>query len=342
MNRRNFLKNSGCLAIGFSFSGSFIDAPSPMMQELPESIKRNPNINAWLEVLANGQVRIFTGKLELGQGISTAIMQVAAEELDLAMENVEIVLADTVRTPNEGYTVGSGSIEQSAMAVRYAAAFARHKLLELAAQQLNVPIDQLTMNTGKITTSGERSITFNQLLNGKQLTDKIQAPVILKPKDSYKLVGKAIPRNDIKRMVRGESVYMQDLRFPGMVHASIVRPPAYEAKLLQLDEKALQKNIPGYFKNSCERKFCGRNCTGRIPGRKSKALAATTQQMVGRDQITSRRKPRAYLKSLPAQTERDNEKGSIPKDTSSWIKAQYFKPYHHARLHRPFLRSSVV
>src|SRR5687767_303385 len=161
MNRRNFLKNSGCLAIGFSLSGSFIDAPSPMMQELPASIKRHPNINAWLEVLANGQVRIFTGKLELGQGISTAIMQVAAEELDLAMENVEIVLADTVRTPDEGYTVGSGSIEQSAMAVRYAAAAARHKLLELAAQQLNVPMDQLTMNAGKITT-GERSITFNQ------------------------------------------------------------------------------------------------------------------------------------------------------------------------------------
>jgi nicotinate dehydrogenase subunit B len=117
MNRRNFLKNTGCLAIGFSLQRSFIDLPSPMFQELPESIKRHPNINAWLEVLANGQVRIFTGKLELGQGIGTAIAQVAAEELDLDMNKVEVVLADTLRTPNEGYTVGSGSIEQSAMAV---------------------------------------------------------------------------------------------------------------------------------------------------------------------------------------------------------------------------------
>lgn len=328
MNRRNFLKNSGCLAIGFSLSSSFIDAPSPMMQELPESIKRHPNIDAWLEVLANGQVRIFTGKLELGQGISTAIAQVAAEELDLAMENVEIVLADTVRTPNEGYTVGSGSIEQSAMAVRFAAAAARHKLLELAAQQLNIPIDQLTMNAGKITNnSGERSVTFFQLLNGKQLTDKIQAPVALKPKDSYKLVGKAIPRNDIKRMVRGESVYIQDLRFPGMVHASIIRPPAYEAKLLQLDEKAIQKDIPGILKTVVNGSFAGVIAQEEYQAVKARRWlqqhskwSAGTKLPAGENLVT-------YLKALPAQTERDNEKGSMPKDTSSWIKAQYFKPY---------------
>jgi CO/xanthine dehydrogenase Mo-binding subunit len=328
MNRRNFLKNSGCLAIGFSLNGSFIDAPSPMMQELPESIKRHPNIDAWLEVLANGQVRIFTGKLELGQGISTAIAQVAAEELDLAMENVEIVLADTVRTPNEGYTVGSGSIEQSAMAVRFAAAAARHKLLELAAQQLNVPIDQLTMNAGKITiNSGERAVTFFQVLNGKQLTDKIQAPVALKPKDSYKLVGKAIPRNDIKRMVRGESVYIQDLRFPGMVHASIIRPPTYEAKLLQLDEKALQKNIPGILKTVVNGSFVGIIAKEEYEAVKARRWlqqhskwSAGTKLPAGENLVT-------YLKALPAQTERDNEKGSMPKDISSWMKAQYFKPY---------------
>jgi CO/xanthine dehydrogenase Mo-binding subunit len=328
MNRRNFLKNSGCLAIGFSLNGSFIDAPSPMMQELPESIKRHPNIDAWLEVLANGQVRIFTGKLELGQGISTAIAQVAAEELDLAMENVEIILADTVRTPNEGYTVGSGSIEQSAMAVRFAAAAARQKLLELAAQQLNVPIDQLTMNAGKITNnSGDRSLTFFQLLNGKQLTDKIQAPVALKPKDSYKLVGKAIPRNDIKRMVRGESVYIQDLRFPGMVHASIVRPPAYEAKLLQFDEKALQKNIPGILKTVVNGSFVGVIAQEEYEAVKARRWLQQHSKWSAGVKLPSGADLLTYLKTLPAQTERDHEKGSIPKDTSSWIKAQYFKPY---------------
>lgn len=334
MNRRNFLKNTGCLAIGFSISGSFIDAPSPMMQELPESIKRHPNINAWLEVLANGRVRIFTGKLELGQGISTAIAQVAAEELDLTMESVDIVLADTVRTPNEGYTVGSGSIEQSAMAVRFAAAAARYKLLELAAQQLNIPIDQLTMKEGTISTSsGERSITFNQLLNGKQITDKIQAPVALKPKESYKLVGKAIPRNDIKRMVRGESHYIQDLRFAGMVHASIVRPPAYEAKLLHLDEKALQKNIPGILKTVVNGSFVGIITQEEYQAVKAQRWLQKNSKWSAENKLPADVNLINYIKTLPVTTERDNEKGSIPKDTSSWIKAQYFKPYHmHASI----------
>ena len=141
-SRRKFLQISGCLTVAFSLGGLSYVYPSPFTQELPESLKRNPNINAWIEVLANGNVRIFTGKAELGQGIRTAIAQVAAEELSLPMQAVEVVLADTGRTPNEGYTVGSGSIEQSAMAVRYAAAAARTKLVELASVKLGLPIEK--------------------------------------------------------------------------------------------------------------------------------------------------------------------------------------------------------
>lgn len=333
MNRRNFLKNTGCLAIGFSLPGSFIDLPSPMFQELPQSIKRHPNINAWLEVLANGQVRIFTGKLELGQGIGTAIAQVAAEELDLEMNKIEVVLADTLRTPNEGYTVGSGSIEQSAMAVRFAAAAARHKLLELASQQLGEPASQLNMQNGTIgTATGNRSITFNQLLNGKQITDKVQAPVTLKPKESYKLVGRAIPRSDISRMARGEQYYIHDLRFPGMVHACIVRPPAYDARLLELDEKALQKNIPGILKTVVNGSFVGVIAQEEYQAVKAQRWlqqhgkwSAGTKLPAGSDMIS-------YLKNLPQQNDKVAEKGSIP-DSTAWIKAQYYKPYHmHASI----------
>src|SRR5689334_10045395 len=174
MNRRNFLKNTGCLAIGFSFNTSFINAPSPMLQELPAGIKRHPNIDAWLQVLANGHVRIFTGKLELGQGIGTAISQVAAEELDLNMDLVEIVLADTARTPDEGYTVGSGSIEQSAMAVRFASAAAKMKLVQLAAKKLNVPDEEIIITNGKVyTKNGRNPLTFADLLDGEQITDQV-------------------------------------------------------------------------------------------------------------------------------------------------------------------------
>jgi CO/xanthine dehydrogenase Mo-binding subunit len=334
MNRRSFLKNTGCLAIGFSLPGSLIDLPAPIMQELPESIKRHPNINAWLEVLANGQVRIFTGKLELGQGITTAIAQVAAEELDLDMNKVEVVLADTLRTPNEGYTVGSGSIEQSAMAVRFAAAAARYKLLELAAQQLNVTAAQLTMQNGTIsTTSGSHSTTFNQLLNGKQITDKVQAPVTLKPKESYKLVGKTIPRSDIARMVRGEQHFIQDLRFPGMVHASIVRPPAYEARLQQIDEQALQKNIPGILKTVVNGSFVGVIAKDEYQAIKAQRWLQQHSKWTTGASLPVDKDMISYLKNLPAQNERVTEKGNISKENTSWIKAQYYKPYHmHASI----------
>jgi CO/xanthine dehydrogenase Mo-binding subunit len=328
MNRRNFLKNTGCLAIGFSLNPSFIDSPSPMVQELPESLKRHPNINAWLEVLANGQIRIYTGKLELGQGIRTAIAQVAAEELDHDINNVEVVLADTARTPNEGYTVGSGSIEQSAMAVRFAAAAARQKVLELSAQQLNTPIEQLTIKAGKISSvSGNQAITFNQLLNGKQITDKVQAPVKLKPKENYTLVGKAIPRSDINRMVRGQEHYIQDLRFPEMVYASILRPPAYDAKLLQLDEKALQKAVPGILKTVVKGSFVGIITQEEYQCIQAQRWLQQHSKWSPGAQLPIVADLPAYLKTLPVQSERVHETGSLPAERAAWIKAQYFKPY---------------
>ena len=328
MNRRNFLKNTGCLAIGFSLNTSFMDIPSPMAQELPESLRRNPNINAWLEVLANGQIRIFTGKLELGQGIRTAIAQVAAEELDHDVNKVEVLLADTARTPDEGYTAGSGSIEQSAMAVRFAAAAARQKLLELSAQQLNTPIEQLTIKEGKISTvSGNQAVTFNQLLNGKQITDKVQAPVQLKPKEKYTLVGRAIPRSDINRMVRGEPHYIQDLRLPGMVYASIVRPPAYEAKLQQLDEKGLQKVFPGVLKTVVNGSFVGIIAREEYQCIQAQRwLQQHSKWSDGAPLPTGIDLP-AWLKTLPAQTEQVHETGSLPAENAGWIKAQYFRPY---------------
>ena len=316
------------MAIGFSLNTSFMHLPIPMAQELPDSLSRNPNINAWLEVLANGQIRIFTGKLELGQGIRTAIAQVAAEELDHDINNVEVILADTARTPDEGYTVGSGSIEQSAMAVRFAAAAARQKLLELCAQQLNTPIEQLTIKEGKISTvSGNQVVTFNQLLNGKQITDKVQAPVKLKPKEKYTLVGKAIPRSDIDRMVRGEQHYIQDLRFPGMVYASIVRPPAYEAKLQQLNEKGLQKTIPGVLKTVVNGSFVGIIAQEEYQAIQAQRWLQQHSKWSAGAQLPAVTDLAAWLKTLPAQTERVYETGHMPAENANWIKAQYFRPY---------------
>jgi nicotinate dehydrogenase subunit B len=329
--RRNFIKAGGCLAIGFCFDSRVYESLSPLMQELPSGLRRHPNINAWLEILADGRARVLTGKLELGQGIRTAVAQVAAEELDMQMSQVEVVLADTARTPNEGYTAGSGSIEGSAMSIRYAAAAARQKLLELAAKKLNVPATDLVMANGRISLKdGSRALTFADILDGKQLTDEIRLPLTLKAKDKYRLVGKAIPRDDIGRMVTGEHVYVHDLRFPGMVHARVVRPPAYKAVLQTLDEQIIQQKMPGLLKIIKNGSFLGVIAMDEYQAMRAQQLVrehATWHNMLpipttGADQLPG------YLATLPVQTQRVREKGDVSLlNAGATIKLRYYKPY---------------
>jgi len=331
MNRRNFIKNTGCVAIGFTLRGNLLNTPAPLIQDLPGSLKENPHINSWLEILADGRLRIYTGKIELGQGIRTAIAQVAAEELDVPIENTEVVVADTGRTPNEGYTAGSFSIEQSAMAVRYAAAAARQKLLELASRQFNIPVAQLTIANGKISTATkDHTISFAEVLNGKQITDEVHGPVTLKPKADYQLVGKPIPREDISRMVRGLPVYVQDLRFPDMVYACVVRAPVYAAKLLSFNEKALRKNVPEILKTVVNGSFLGVIAADEYTALKARQwLKQHSEWSAGDTLPADSASDPSYFKSLPSQIEKVQEKGTMPAadNRNDFIKAAYFKPY---------------
>ena len=327
-SRRDFLKLSGCLTIGFSLGGISPEHFSPLINELPESIKRYPNINAWIEVLANGNVRIFTGKSELGQGIRTAIAQVAAEELEIGMENVEVMLAETERTPNEGYTVGSGSIEQSAMAVRYASAAAKMKLLQLASQKFKVPVEEIIITNGKVyTKNGRNPLTFADLLDGKQITDQVTATVTLKPRDKYILVGKAIPRDDIKQMTIAKQVYVQDLRFPGMVHARVIRPTIYGASLKKFDEQYVKKKVPSLLKT-----IRNENFLAVITEDEHDAIMAQkfmSFSSVWSDQALpagNEKNIKAFIKQQPLQTEKVHEAGKVNTDQFT-ISAQYFKPY---------------
>ena len=284
--------------------------------------------------------------MELGQGIRTAIAQVAAEELNMDMAQVEVWLAETGRTPNEGYTAGSGSIEGSAMSVRNAAALARQKLLELAAQKLNVPVAELTLTKGKIgVKNSDRTLNFAELLDGRQLTDEIHQPVALKPKDKYELVGKAIPRDDITRMVRAEPVYVQDLRFPGMVHARIVRPPVYGARLLQFDAQAVKKKLPDLIKIVADGSFLAviaadeyqAILASQMLKENSKWSTDTPLPKVKEEQLAD------YLKALPSQTQRVTEKGNIkPVGWKYNGEGPVFQALYHAWIHWAFLCRSNV
>ncbi|UOG73010.1 molybdopterin-dependent oxidoreductase [Hymenobacter tibetensis] len=328
-SRRNFLKTTGCLSVGFLlFQANPLAATTAPSPELPDSLKNNPRINAWLEVLADGRVRVLTGKIEIGQGIRTAVAQIAAEELDMPLERVEVMLAETGRTPDERYTSGSASIEQSAMSVRYAAAAARQKLLVLAAAQLRIRPSQLTLREGAVRTPDGRQVTFAQLLGGQQFQDEVRLPVRLKPKADYRYVGRPVLREDIEHMVRAESYYVQDLRFPGMVHARILRPPSYEGKLIAFDSKALQKAVPGVLQVVVDGSFVGVLAEREYDAKLAQDFGQLHAQWSG-GRVLPVDKPLAeHFRSLPAINKRTTDKGDFTNATGpATLRASYFKPY---------------
>ncbi|MBO3270894.1 xanthine dehydrogenase family protein molybdopterin-binding subunit [Hymenobacter defluvii] len=325
-SRRHFLQTTGCLTIGFSLLGpTWAKAATEAADELPGSLGDYPRIDSWLEVLADGRVRVLTGKIELGQGIRIAVAQMAAEELNIPLNRVDVVLAETDRTPNEGYTAGSGSIENSATAVRYAAAAARQKLLALAATQLQARAFQLKTQNGVVTAPNGQTRTFAQLLGGQQLTDEVRLPVALKPKAEYQYVGKAVPRPEIERMVRAQEYYVQDLRFPGMLHARVLRPFNYDSKLVQFDEKELKRAVPGLAKAVVNGSFVGllaeREYDAKLAQDWGKLHVRWTEGKV----LPAGQPLKDYLRTLPNTPKRVQDKGT-PTNAPT-LRASYYKPY---------------
>lgn len=175
-----------------------------------------------------GAVMAFNGHVDLGTGIRTALAQIVAEELDLPLAAVTMVLGHTGGTPNQGATIASDSIQVSAIPLRRAAAQARHHLVALAAAALGVPADDLTISDGVVhprASGSNAGISYAALLAGRQDRLMLEDSVALKPAHAYRLVGQRVPRVDIPAKATGNFVYVHDVRVPGMLHGRVVRPP---------------------------------------------------------------------------------------------------------------------
>ncbi len=333
----------GYISVGFSLLGACIGAEDPTIAsritydgKLPSSIGRAKTVNAWLEILEDGNIRVLSGKVELGQGIRTAIQQVAAEELDMDLDKIQVHLAETGLTPNEGYTGASASIQNSAMSVRYAAATARQELLLLASKKLNTPINDLLLFNGIVKSKlGNKSLTFAEILEGEQIDREVSIPVPIKNKAEHRYVGKSVPRTDIGEMVRGQAGYIQNLRFPGMVHARVVRPPGYESKLLTLDENGLMAEVPGVIKTVVKGSF-----VGVITEREHQAIKAEQYLKNHSEWTTSAPFPEkenlfTHIKEIANNPETVRNEGNVEAAIKGveTIKAKYTKPYiKHASL----------
>lgn len=245
ISRRKLLTGSGALVLGFTMFPRLLSAQD--VPSLPGSLEDNPMLDSWIRVNADGTVTVLTGKVELGQGVKTALTQIAAEELQVDPDRIELVTADTDLTPDEGYTAGSQSMSDSGTAILNAAAQVRGLLLELAAARLNAPVEQLGIANGTVEAPGAGSIGYGDLVGGRFLRYRATDRSPLRDPGQYTVIGQPMQRVDIPPKVTGGVAYVQDLRLPGMVHARPVRPPSYGARLRSLDAGDVE-GMPGVLK----------------------------------------------------------------------------------------------
>jgi CO/xanthine dehydrogenase Mo-binding subunit len=241
LDRRSLFAAAGALVVSFAIRPSHAEAP------LPGSLKDTPSLDAWIRINADGHATIFTGKAELGQGLKTAILQVAGEQLCLPLSHLDLVTADTARTPNEGVTAGSHSMQDSGTAIMNAAAQVRLLLLQSAADQFGLHADALTVADGVIHAPDGRSIGYGPLAAALSLHAAAQPAIGLVDPSTYTLMGKSVPRIDIPAKLTGGAAYVQDMRLPGMLHARSIPLPSYGATLRAVDTAAIEQ-MPGVVK----------------------------------------------------------------------------------------------
>lgn len=213
-------------------------------RKLPGNLNTNRRLDRWLRINRDGTVTVFPGKVEIGQGILTALAQIVAEELDVTYGRIRLAPTDTTYSPDEGMTSGSQSITDGGVALRYAAAEARDLLLQRAAARLGVSLEQLAVADGTVTSRSGGSVTYWELASDDLLAREATAEIAPKLAAQHTVIGIAVPRRDIPAKVRGAPSYVHDLDPPGLLHGRIARPPSYEARLAGVDEAEVRA-LPG-------------------------------------------------------------------------------------------------
>ncbi|MBW4023060.1 MAG: molybdopterin-dependent oxidoreductase [Proteobacteria bacterium] len=220
----------------------------------PPGAATEDDVEIFVIVGGDGRVTAFNGHVDLGTGIGTALAQIVAEELDVAFDRVSVVLGDTARTPNQGPTIASETIQVTAQPLRRAAATARQALLARAAERLALPAETLRIENGTVIAPmpDNRALTFAELVDGERILVRIDPDAPLKPVARYGIVGQPVPRVDLPAKATGGLVYVHDMRVTGMLHGRVVRPPYagvdagpfVGTSLIAVDESSIG-DIPG-------------------------------------------------------------------------------------------------
>jgi CO/xanthine dehydrogenase Mo-binding subunit len=259
LSRREFLRLAGALVVSAAAPALLDDV---LAQTGGAAAGKPPlvpgELDSWIAVLPDGSVTAFFGKMDMGQSLDVAIAQVVAEELDVPVDRVSVVMGDTATSCNQGGASGSFGVSHGARPLRNAAAEARRILLELASRQLGVPVPRLTVTDGVVRAADDpsRTVSYADLIGGRHFQSKVEwnqqvgnfmdVKGQAKPKSpsEYRIVGKSVPRRDVEGKVFGTADFVTDIRVPGMLHARMIRPPEAGATPAAVDEASIA-SIPG-------------------------------------------------------------------------------------------------
>jgi len=236
-NRRSFLKR-----VGGGVVVLFTTQPAFSLAQATASKPLEPAFNAYLRIGDDGRVTCFTGKIEMGQGIITSLPQMLADELDVAVGMIDMVMGDTDRCPFDRGTWGSLTTRVFGPELRAAGAQARSVLLDLASEQLGLPREKLAVSNGVVfeRSNEGRQVSYAALTRGRAIVRKVKTSDPLKTAADYKVMGTALKRRDSVEKVTGKARYAADIKLPGMLHARLLRPPAHDAKLQSLEISAAE------------------------------------------------------------------------------------------------------
>ena len=331
-SRREFLKRSGALVVTFSAAGALEHAVGAQGPFATRESHIDPKLlDSWIAIGADGTVTAYTGKCELGQGISTAQMQLVAEELSVPFDRVRLIQCDTAVCPDQGTTSGSQSTPTNFndRNLAQAAATARETLVALASARLAAPVDQLTVADGTISLKGDSSkrVTYAQLVAGKKLNVNVDPDARRKPASQWTVLGTPVPRADMAEMATGRFEFVHNVHVPGMLHGAVVRPPAVGATLVSVDEGSI-RSLPGVVKVVVKTNFVG--VVAEKPWQAMQAaekLKAVWTDGVG---LPPQREFYEYMRKGPSRDAfvvNSNDVADTLARSASTVRATYLHPY---------------
>lgn len=303
-----------------------------MSDTLPLSIQNNRRMERWIRFDPDRSVRLAVGKVEIGQGVLTALAQIAAEELDVSLDRITVLSGDTDEAPDEGTTSSSQSIEMSGRSVRLVTAELRARVLDRLAQRLNCsPADIAVRDGAFLRDGGETGFDYWNFAGAADFERDIAGSAAPKPESAYQVVGQPIPRRDLAAKLSG-AAFIHDMVRPGMLHARILRQPGRGARLVELDEAAVRRAAGREFRTLRLGNFVAFVGEDETVVQRAAAAAPAHAHWENARVLTPMQQEAAWLVGQEADDRRYGAEGP-PAETGAVVTATYTRPYvAHASL----------